>query len=160
MKKIGLFVLVLITAMSLGSCDWFRGLVGMPTSAELREKEEKVRQDSIAREQLRWRQEQIRLIQDSLLRVEAQKQPEVTPRYHVVFGSFMVQGNAKRMTERLTKDGYNPMELHFKNGYSVISAASYHTLREAYNAMNDLVRSVPFAPYDIWVYDLRQNLHQ
>jgi len=159
MKKTTLFMLIMVTALSLSSCDWFRARLGMPTSAELLEMKEKARQDSIAREQLRWEEAQQRHIQDSILRAQALKQPEMR-RYHVVFGCFMVEGNAKRMMDKLAKDGYEPIELQFKSGYKVVSAASYNNLQEAYSAMNRLMGSVPFAPYDIWIYDLKQNLHQ
>ncbi|HPJ82353.1 MAG TPA: hypothetical protein PLG64_00765 [Bacteroidales bacterium] len=156
MKKIFPLLLGIILLGSLNSCDWIRSRLGMPTSADLKQKQEQIIKDSldkVAKEQEALR-EQFRL--DSLARIEAGR--AALKRYHVVLGSFIMDNNAKRMIETLTGLGYQPLRLQFRNGYSVISACQSNSLHEAYNMMYKMF-SHDITPYDIWVYDTNQNLH-
>ncbi|HNR27262.1 MAG TPA: hypothetical protein PLR34_04275 [Bacteroidales bacterium] len=157
MKKIFPLLIGIMLLGSLNSCDWIRSRLGMPTSVELKQKKEQIIKDSLdklAREQEAARLEQFRL--DSLARIEAEK--EALKRYHVVLGSFIMDNNAKRMMETLTRLGYQPKRLEFRNGYSVISAYQSNSLSEAYNKMYTMF-ALDITPYDVWVYDTNQNLH-
>ncbi|NLA15549.1 MAG: hypothetical protein GX877_03315 [Bacteroidales bacterium] len=157
MKKIFPLLIGVMLLGSLNSCDWVRSVLGMPTSKELKEKQEQLIKDSIekaAAEQEAARLEQLYL--DSLAQVEAQK--KVLKRYHVVLGSFIMDNNARRMMQSIEKDGYEPIRIEFKNGYSVISAYQTNSLPDAYNRMYKMF-TLDITPYDVWVYDTNQNLH-
>jgi len=125
----------------------------MPTSAQISE---------MKREQLRQKETE-RL--DSMVRAESQNATAETPkqlevnRFHVIFGCFMMQENAARMMAQLTHSGYKPVEMRFRNGLSAVSAASFDNYTEAHRSMRQLLERVPYTPYDVWIYDLRQNLH-
>lgn len=149
-----LFTLVLVSAMSLSSCDWVRSRLGMPTSAQISQM--RVERQKAEEEQQRLQEEQRQMEEQKLL--AETKLPEVH-RYHVIFGCFLVEDNAVRMMARLSNSGFTPMEMRFRNGFSAISAASYDDYAEAYRDMCRFLERVPYAPYDIWIYDLNQNLH-
>ena len=148
-------MLVLTVALSIHSCDFVRSQLGMPTSVQISEmRKEQFRQKEAERT-------------DSIARVdalnaaiaEAKHQSEMN-RFHIIVGSFLMEENAERMMARLTNSGFNPVEMRFRNGFLAISAASYDNYREAYAKMYYLLEQIPYAPYDIWIYDLKQNLHR
>ena len=160
MKKITLFTILCVIMLSTGSCDWFRARLGMPTSDELAAVREKARQDSIQKaDYARLLEAEQQRQRDSLLQAQAQATKPVLQRYHIVFGCFMMPDNANRMMQNLTKAGLSPQNITFKNGFSVISAAAFDRLGDAYNGMNQLMSESPLAPYNIWIYDTRQQLH-
>ncbi|HPV88671.1 MAG TPA: hypothetical protein PKU85_05615 [Bacteroidales bacterium] len=156
MKKIFPLLIGIILLGSLNSCDWIRSIFGMPTSEELKQKQEQMIKDSldrVAREQ-EAALEQFRL--DSLAQIEAQK--AALKRYHVVMGCFIMDGNAVRMMQKLPQYGYEPVRIEFKNGYSAISAYQTNSLTDAYNRMYKMF-ALDITPHDVWVYDTHQNLH-
>ncbi len=73
-------------------------------------------------------------------------------------GSFKVQMNSQKMMEFLLNNGYKPSKINFKNGFTLVSAASFDTLQEAINEMHSIMDK-DFSPDDIWVYDLNQQIH-
>ncbi|HHV04534.1 MAG: hypothetical protein WCQ69_03800 [Bacteroidales bacterium] len=157
MKKIFPLLIGIILLGSLNSCDWIRSRLGMPTSEELKQKQEQMIKDSlerVAKEQEAARLEQLLL--DSLAQIEAQR--ATMKRYHVVLGSFIMDSNAGKMMQKLPQYGYEPIRLEFKNGYSVISAYQTNSLPDAYNRMYKMF-ALDITPYDVWVYDTHQNLH-
>lgn len=82
----------------------------------------------------------------------------LTNRYFVIIGSFKDHSNSAKMEEYLKSKGFTPTIMDFKNGFRVVSTASYNTLGEAFNEMYRL-RDMSFGPDDIWVYDVWQNMH-
>lgn len=158
MKRFCTLLLGILLLGSMNSCDWVRSTLGMPTSTELRLKKEQLIKDSLdkaAALQKAALLEQAR--QDSLAAAQAEK--AAMKRYHVVFGSFKVPSNADRMMAKLPQYGFTPQRLDFANGFAVISAYQTDNLTEAYNQMNKLF-SLDITPYDIWIYDISQKLHQ
>ncbi len=158
MKRICTLLIGIVLLGSTTSCDWVRSKLGMPTSNELRLKKEQLIADSLERaDALRQaaRLEQAR--KDSLAAIETARL--TLKRYHVVFGSFKVPSNADRMMAKLPQYGFTPQRLDFTNGFTVISAWQTDNLTDAYNRMNKLF-SLDITPYDIWIYDINQKLHQ
>ena len=102
MNKIFPLLVGIMMLGSLNSCDWVRSKFGMPTSKELREKQEQLIKDSLERvaAEEAARLEQLRL--DSLEKEEAQK--KILKRYHVVLGSFIMENNASRMIQSIEKE--------------------------------------------------------
>ena len=80
-------------------------------------------------------------------------------RYQVVVGSFRVPENAARMKKRLADRGYRPEELHFKNGFIVISAGSYPYESDAQAAVGRLRAKDGALFPEIYIYDMNQRRH-
>jgi hypothetical protein len=79
-------------------------------------------------------------------------------RFYVIVGSFKDPLNSEKMFLYLSKNGYKPKLIEFKNGYKLVSAASFMTQEEATKEMLKIM-DTDFAPEDIWVYDTNQRLH-
>ncbi|OFY43219.1 MAG: hypothetical protein A2X18_09260 [Bacteroidetes bacterium GWF2_40_14] len=83
---------------------------------------------------------------------------DYSDRFYVIVGSFKDPLNSEKMFLYLSKNGYKPKLIEFKNGYKLVSAASFTTQQEASNEMLKIMNT-DFAPEDIWVYDTNQRLH-
>ena len=79
-------------------------------------------------------------------------------RYHVIVGSFKDHANATKMAEYLRGKGYNPTMMDFRNGFRVVSAASFPNMGPAFTEMYKIA-DLGIIKDDIWVYDIRQKLH-
>ena len=159
MKALRLVSTLLVALMLVTGCDFFRSLVGMPTSEDL----EKMKQEAV--EQARKQREldsvnRVRALEQEKARAAAQENllDESAGRYHVILGSFKVEGNAEKMYALLEKNGYKPRVIKFNNGFEVVSVAAYDNYRDALRAMNDIME-YQFCPEDVWIYDIRQNMH-
>ena len=159
MKAFRLVSTLLVALMLVTGCDFFRSLVGMPTSEDL----EKMKQEAV--EQARKQREldsvnRVRALEQEKARAAAQENllDESAGRYHVILGSFKVEGNAEKMYALLEKNGYEPRVIKFNNGFEVVSVAAYDNYRDALRAMNDIME-YQFCPEDVWIYDIRQNMH-
>lgn len=158
-------ILTLTTAiMIVTGCDWVRSQLGMATSQEIEAlKLEQQRAeagmhaaDSIEKARL----DSLKLVSDSIDIKKAieQKKLESKKRFHVILGSFKDYSNSARMVDDLTKKGYKPLVFNFKNGFEAVSVCSFDKATPAFNEMYKLLDQ-GFAPDDIWVYDIKQNLH-
>ena len=175
MRTVKLFLILMTAIMLVTGCDWVRLQLGMATSEDIAAlKKDQQQPDTTAMVK------DSSAIADSLNRVEADttktqaeqsvatisqpeasgeiKKADMTNRYHVILGSFKDFSNSSRMIEALKGKGFLPSAIDFKNGFRVVSIASYSTLGEAFNEMYKL-RDQNFGPDDIWVYDVRQNMH-
>ena len=159
MKAFRLVSTLLVALMLVTGCDFCRSLVGMPTSEDL----EKMKQEAV--EQARKQREldsvnRVRALEQEKARAAAQENllDESAGRYHVILGSFKVEGNAEKMYALLEKNGYKPRVIKFNNGFEVVSVAAYDNYRDALRAMNDIME-YQFCPEDVWIYDIRQNMH-
>lgn len=156
MKLVRIFSLFLIAATMLTSCDFFRSLVGKPTSKDI----ERMRIEAQAKKQ-RELDSINKAKADSLAMIaalEAEKNA-LKDRFYVVLGSFKVQGNAERMYAFLEKNNYTPRTIKFKNGFELVSASSTNNLQEALKILDELLMH-DYCPDDVWVYDVKQGLHE
>lgn len=160
MKAFRLISTLMVALMLVTGCDFFRSLVGKPTSKEL----EQMKREAV--EQARKQRQLDSINKAKALALEQAKAAEENKnlldesagRYHVILGSFKVEGNAEKMYALLEKNGYTPMVILFNNGFEVVSVAAYNNYRDALKAMND-VMEYEFCPEDVWIYDIKQNLH-
>ena len=138
------------------SCDFFRKIAGKPTSKDI----ERMRIEAQAKKQ-RQLDSINKAKADSLARIAAEEAAKkaLNDRFYVILGSFKVPGNAERMYAFLEKNNYTPRNIRFKNGFDLVSAASTNNLQEALRIMEDLL-SYEYCPDDVWVYDVRQDLHE
>ncbi|MDR0296065.1 MAG: hypothetical protein LBH91_07815 [Prevotellaceae bacterium] len=161
MKKITYIVLISSLLLSLNSCEWVNTtILGNPSKAEIAKKQEaeNARIDSLARIE----QENQRLVAEKVEQevAEAKQVAELNQRYHVIVGCFLMEENADRMMNNLTKRGYSPQAFDFPYGYTCISAQSFGNLNDAYNVMAAMLREDDLWPDDIWLYDINQQLHK
>ena len=73
-------------------------------------------------------------------------------------GSDKNPANAKKMFDILTNNGYKPTMFDLKNGYKMVSAASFNSEADA-NVEKKNLKEKEFTPDDIWVYDINQQRH-
>ena len=159
MKTLKIVPILLIASMLLTGCDFFRSIVGKPTSKEL----EKMRLEEIARQKKQRQLDSIQKAQALLEQEMAQAAnsnllDENAGRYHLIFGSYKVEGNAEKMKALLEKKGYEPHIFLFNNGFEVVSAKVFDNYQEALKELNKALE-FDICPEDIWVYDINQNLH-
>ena len=164
---------LLASSLLLCGCDFFRGLAGRPTSADIAEKravlelrakeKEKARADSLRIAELAEEAEK-----DSLAALE--RLSEISAKlmgvkavggvadglgthYCLIVGSFRSAANAERMAETARAAGYSPGILHMRNGLFTVSAVSCDRLCDAVAAL-EKVRTEKFCPADAWIlYD-------
>ncbi len=159
-KSIKFLPALLIAAVLFTGCDFFRSLVGKPTSKDI----EKMKQEALIKARQQRQLDSInkaKALELEAARIAAENEgrlDESLGRYHVILGSFKVDGNAAKFLERLEKDGYTPRAFKFNNGFDLVSVGVYNNYREALKAMNDVLEYEK-CPEDVWVYDINQNLH-
>jgi len=131
-------------------------LAGKPTSKDI----ERMRIEAQAKKQ-RQLDSINKAKADSLALIAAMEAEKnaLKERFYVVLGSFKVQGNAERMYQFLEKNNYTPRTIRFKNGFELVSAASTNNLQEALKIMDELL-VFEYCPDDVWVYDVKQGLHE
>ena len=165
MKTTRFLVVLLVTMTLLSGCDFFRSLLGKPTSEDLeliayqKEAAAKAKADSI--------NNIIKadtLIADNEKAVESKsivKQPssDFNYRYYVIVGSFKNYANAERFSEILLKKNYDVKNFKFKNGYNMVSIFGSIDYYEAHKKLNEIMES-EICPDDIWIYDTAQQLHE
>lgn len=157
MKFFKLIITLAAAMMLLTGCDFFRSIAGKPTSKDL----ERMRQEALEQERRQRIQDSIdraKALELARAEAEAADLPENVGRYHVVVGSFKVEGNAGKMRALLEKNGYTPRVIEFNNGFEVVSVAAYDNYRDALRAMRELME-LQFCPEDVWIYDVNQNMH-
>lgn len=160
MRKLNLVVILFLFSFLLSGCNWIRTQLGMPTSSEL---DMATQANLYAASEAASYDSLQKVKADSLALADSLKKAEIPVtdfkyRYHVIVGSFKVQMNSQKMMEFLLNNGYKPAKINFKNGFTLVSAASFDTLQEAINEMHSIMDK-DFSPDDIWVYDLNQQLH-
>ena len=133
MKAFRLISTLMVALMLVTGCDFFRSLVGKPTSKEL----EQMKREAV--EQARKQRQLDSINKAKALALEQAKAAEENKnlldesagRYHVILGSFKVEGNAEKMYALLEKNGYTPRVILF-NG----STTSGRTCMQKGNKVN------------------------
>lgn len=170
MRTAKLILTLMAAIMIVTGCDWVRTQLGMATSddiAELRKEQQRVEAERRTADSLRMvAEDSVNVnLADSVAAAKASNAgtqgvaPDMSNRYHVIVGSFKDYSNSERMVANLKKRGYEPSVLDFKNGFKAVSISSYSKMSPAFNVMYKLVDE-NFVEDDIWVYDIRQNLHK
>jgi len=165
MKTVKITLLILALSFMVSGCDFFRSLVGRPTSAEL----EALRLEAAAKTELqRHMEDSLKAAAETAELMEAQKSVSMESldyvsdndrRYHVVPGSFKNPENAERFICLLKEKGYTPKKIKFRNGFTVISVYGDDDFHKAVKVMEETLE-YEFCPDDIWIYDIRQHLHE
>lgn len=155
LKNIKYLPVIVSVLFSVTSCDWVKGMMGMPTSGEIEEMRVQLQEQQRLEIEAKQREQKI---QDSIrLSMEAaQKAPKEG--YYLVMGCFKEEKNADSMLEDLKKRGYSAGQLGLKNGYTMVAVGAYKTYLEAFNELVKLSDD-SICPYDVWIYNTNQGLH-
>lgn len=96
--RVRYIVLVFATILLLSGCDWVRGTLGMPTSDQIKEKQEliakhqaieKAKKDSVAKVEA-----QMKAVQDSLANLpQERKLKDINNKYLIVVGTYLMKKN-------------------------------------------------------------------
>ena len=178
MKKTYILI-VLLAALMLSGCDFFRRVAGRPTSEDIETKrveivrveEQKVREqarlDSIAAalEQARIAEEQA--AKDSLAALDALKEKgcmmynlsslkglssgELQHGYYIVVGSFKDAANADKFIEKVSKTpDMDPVKVRFRTGMVAVGVCPRNRIAEIAAVIDD-VKANSFCPKDAWI---------
>lgn len=137
-SKISAYLMtVLIVAVSVSGCDFFRSIAGRPTSAEI-----EIKRQMIAAQQAEHQAmiDSVRKVEkqiaDSLALIDSLQKKDVTVlnpsklgglyteelnrRYYIIVGSFMDKNNAQRKLTEMKNKGHMAEIISFKNGYTAV----------------------------------------
>ncbi len=146
----------------LGGCDWIKGQLGMATSADIERMKMELEQQAAREQRLRDSLENARL--DSLRLVELEQQKDMPyakldKQFYVILGSFKKDFNAENMVNALNEAGYSPVRIALKNGFDMVAAIGCNTLQEACAELKN-IEDNDLCPYDVWIYNISQELHE
>ncbi|MEA5004797.1 MAG: SPOR domain-containing protein [Rikenellaceae bacterium] len=162
MRKSVIISLIVVSILSVTGCDWIRGQLGMPTSAEL---------DAYrSRKYVSKVDTSVIPVVDSALTDSLSKQantlpaadsvkPAVLKRFYIVAGSFKDSSNVRKMENILRKNGYTPFSIAMKNGFTMVTAGAFDTETEAFKEMRFILEK-DFSAGDLWVYDANTKKHK
>lgn len=158
MRTVRVVSMLLIAMTLLSGCDFFRSLLGKPTSKDI----ERMRIEAEAQARKQRQLDSINKAKAEADAIEAarlQSLKSLDKRFYVILGSFKVEDNATKMYAFLEKNGYTPKTIRFKNGFDLVAVASFDNLQEALREMDKLLE-FEYCPEDVWVYDVNQKLHE
>ena len=172
MRRFTILILVL-TALAAGSCDFMRTLGGRPTSAQLEAKRVELARLEEARHQARI--DSLRRVEramaDSLAALEAhlldslsqRKGTLLNPtrlgglyttklqtRYCIVVGAFRTRAYAEKKLEKCNEAGYPATIVSFRNGYNSVTVCPSDTLSVTLERLR-VLRGSPICPKDAWI---------
>ena len=169
MKRTAIFALTAATLLVCG-CDFFRGLAGRPTSAEIAEKRvaiEAVEAEAAAREQARL--DSLRIVEEAaadslaaLSKLETLNAKvlavseigavygDLCQGYSIIVGSFKSVSNAGRMAAKVADEGYASSVLRFSNGMAAVAVEPRTKIADAVRVY-EKVKSEKFCPDDAWI---------
>ena len=157
--KVRIFIFAVAAMLALQSCDWVKRQLGMPTSADLEQKRVEL---LLKAEQQRIADSLNALRLDSIAKAESAKMPylqKLDNRFYLILGSFKKDFNADIMYNNLKKQGFAPVRISLKNGFDMVSAYATDSYGEALARMEKIIDN-DLCPYDVWIYDATQNLHE
>lgn len=168
MKKyrIALKTILLVSLVAaVSGCDFFRSLVGRPTSAEIAEKKILMEMENNIR---RAKQDSAVLAQkpeapaytDSIKRCGVSIVPagvishrlalELKFGYCIVIGTFEVPENAENLTVRAKNAGYDVLKYTYRNGKASVFVNPSDDVSAVYKALKKVLKE-DFCPPDVWV---------
>jgi len=162
MRKSVIISLIVASTLSITGCDWIRGELGMPDSADLdayRSSKYVSKVDtSVIPVPDSTRTDSLSKQAGTIPAADSVRQ-SVAKRFYIVAGSFKDVSNVKKMEDILKKNGYTPLSLAMKNGFTMVTAGGYDTEAEAFKEMRYLLEK-DFSAEDLWVYDANTKKHK
>lgn len=160
MFRIRNVVCVLMAVCVLSGCDWVKRQLGMPTSEDVARLKRELDMKELRLRQIQDSIEAVRL--DSIKREQEKNLiPYVTldKKYYIIMGSFKVISNAEMLKANLEKAGYSPIRIALQNGFDMVALAGFNNYAEALEEL-EKIGDNDMCPYDVWIYNVDQNLHK
>ncbi len=149
---------VVMAIVILSGCDWVKGKLGMATSEDIERMKIEMEQKALRERRIADSIERLRL--DSLRAAEEALQKRgLEKRFYVIMGSFKESANVGVMESEISKLGYKPVTIPLKNDFVMVALGGYDTLEEACAEVGKVEKD-NLCPYDVWVYDVNQGLHE
>jgi hypothetical protein len=91
-----------------------------------------------------------KVIQDSLLLIEAEKAYAAAHKYHIIVGSFLTPDYATAYASYFSGRGYESQIVDMTGGrFKLVSASSYDNIHDAWRALQGYKDTVE---YEAWIY--------
>ncbi len=152
----------LLVAILFSGCDMVRGGFGLPTSdqiAQMKQQMDNHERELAIRDSLAaLQQAQIKMLNDSLSKLDKNAPATLDKRFYLIGGTFKEESNIVHMVEFAKKKGFAPVRIPLKKGVTMVAIAGYNTLDEA-TAKVSQIKGTEICPYDVWVYNVAQRLH-
>ena len=150
---------LLLAALLLTGCEWVKRQLGMPTSEDLAKLKMEMEQKELRERQIKDSIEAARL--DSLRLAQEKEIPysKLDKKYYVIMGSFKEVKNADILKAELEGIGYTPVRIALKNGFDMVALAGFDTYGQAAAEISK-IEDNDLCPYDVWIYDVAQALHE
>lgn len=168
MRKFLTVLLAVSLLLMAGGCDMFRRLAGRPTEKELetmrlellmqQETEHRARIDSLKKVE--------KALSDSIAVLDSIRQLHGTIlnpseigglfttrldfRYYIVVGAFKSRSNAESLLSVVKEEGYAPVLISFRNGFSAIGITPADDLQSVLRSLKK-VKEEAFCPEDVWI---------
>lgn len=167
MKRILVYGAVVLAALSATGCDFFRKVVGRPTSEDIAAKREFIEmQEGIHRARL-----------DSLSKIEKQAADSIAAmdkirgegvlmmdssrlgglvsaslpfRYYTIIGAFSNAENAGRLVRKAEEAGLVAVKIPCRTGYTAVGVEPSSKVADVCAGLSK-VRGLDFCPKDVWI---------
>lgn len=162
MKKMQImrpFVGMLLALLLFTGCDWVKKQLGMPTSEDLEKMKMEMEQKELREKQIKDSIEAARLNSLRLAQEKDIPYSKLDNKYYVIMGSFKEIANADILKAELEKIGYTPVRIALKNGFDMVALAGFDAYGQAVAEISK-IEDNDLCPYDVWIYDVEQALHE
>ena len=168
MKK-SVILLILMSALTVSGCDFFRVLAGRPTSKDIDAKRVQIMRAEEAALQARLdsiRRVEEKVVSDSLAALDSLAAQGVVisdasrlgglveesqgPRYRIVLGVFRERDNARKLASQAEAKGFSAQLLDCRRGMIAVGVCPVNRLSDSYAALN-VVKKERFCPKDVWI---------
>lgn len=169
MKRFIPIIALAAAALMLSGCDFFRSLVGRPTSNDLElkkvliENEAKTHKGDL--DSLKNIQKQISdslEVLDSIKKANnvsvltrplaEESRASLSCRYYVIIGSFLERSNAEGLQKLVETKGYQSTLINYNNGYTALGVSPSNNLIESIEVLKKL-KTESFCPEDAWILE-------
>lgn len=160
MKAVRFLGVLVLSALLLQSCDFFRSVLGKPTSADLQVIQAAMdEQKTVAESSVADSIEQVKDVAEEKSSVAVKEltgavsAPQSGYRYYVVAGSFKVPSNAEGFVNLSKKNGLSAEKIDMGNGFTAVSIYGTDSVMDAILFAND-AQKYDFVPMDPWILDV------
>ncbi len=147
--------IIVLVAISVTGCDFFRRLAGRPDSEWIEAKAEVIRQEE---EALRIRQDSLEKARkaeaDSIAAADSVRLANHRYRFCIILGSFSSKENAERYIEEIAEKGYKGELLTFRNS-TAVGVCPTDDEAQAKKSLEDIQRQ-DFCPKGAWILERKQ----
>lgn len=162
MIKFRFLVICAMLFFVFSSCDRIRSTLGMATSADIAAAKKELQQKAVTEPAGK---DSLALLAEAgnnaaeAVKNEMEYAGVLDKKFYIIVGSFKKDYNTRSMLAFLKTQGYSPVKISLKNGYDMVSLGGYNSFTTA-RAEVKKIETWEECPYDVWIYDVSQKLHQ